>query len=321
MRLLQFTHLHAIQCDRSTLYIYCVLVHVLFSWHRTIPEPPMFTRRQKSSCAENLSPFINNHSELWWHLQAAALSCRVFIWRTIDTKFPPIPVVPHCFQLQEFEGGRRSEGKFRIGGQRGEEDRTISTGKRRALVHSLLTVESSVASGTLAHVAAAIVLLPAFSTVEAGWVGTGQQAVLTVGSLETLLACTHVAVLQILGNVEEVESVTWPTILNLEWKKLVVVSSPTYCASSSVPAGVAVTLLHLQLTVDPCETWQARACVASLARVHTGGAIHTRMVMGAEVEVCGECRVFAYRELSMPVVYKAINGALQREPNSLMLSS
>lgn len=35
--------------------------------------------------------------------------------RTIDTKFPPIPVVPHCFQLQEFEGGRKSEGKFRKG--------------------------------------------------------------------------------------------------------------------------------------------------------------------------------------------------------------
>lgn len=44
----------------------------------------------------------------------------MFIWKTIDTKFPPIPVVPHCFQLQEFEGGEKeSEGKFRKGGEGG----------------------------------------------------------------------------------------------------------------------------------------------------------------------------------------------------------
>ncbi len=122
----------------------------------------------------------------------------MFIWRTIDTKFPPIPVVPHCFQLQEFEGGRKSEGKFRKGGregQRGEEDCTISAGKRRALVHSLLAVESGVAAGTLAHIAAAIVLLPAFAAVETGGVCTRQQAVLTVGALETLGTRAHVATL------------------------------------------------------------------------------------------------------------------------------
>lgn len=123
----------------------------------------------------------------------------MFIWRTIDTKFPVIPVVPLCFQLQEFEGGRKSEGKFRKGGQRGEEDFTISAGKRRALVHSLLAVESGVAARTLAHVAAAIVLLPAFATVETGGVSARQQAVLTVGALEALGTCAHVATFQILG--------------------------------------------------------------------------------------------------------------------------
>lgn len=120
----------------------------------------------------------------------------MFIWRTIDTKFPPIPVVPHCFQLQEFEGGGRERARGsseRGGGQRGEEDCTISAGKRRALVHSLLAVESGVAAGTLAHIAAAIVLLPAFATVETGGVGAGQQAVLTVGALETLGTRAHVA--------------------------------------------------------------------------------------------------------------------------------
>lgn len=103
-------------------------------------------------------------------------------------------------QLQEFAGGGEKErGEVQKGGgQRGEEDCTISTGKRRALVHSLFTVESGVAAGTLTHVAAAIVLLPAFATVETGRVGACQQAVFTVGALKTWGTCTHVATFQIL---------------------------------------------------------------------------------------------------------------------------
>lgn len=97
--------------------------------------------------------------------------------------------------LQEFEGGGNKRGEV----QKGEEDCTISAGKRRALVHSLLAVESGVAAGTLAHVAAAIVLLPALAAVEAGGVGASQQAVLAVGALETLDARAHVAIFQILG--------------------------------------------------------------------------------------------------------------------------
>lgn len=89
---------------------------------------------------------------------------------------------------------------------------TISAGQRRALVHSLLTVESSVAARTLAHVAAAVVLPPALAAVEAGRVGARQQAVLTVGALVTLATGAHVATLQV-------------------------------SALSSVPAGVAITLL------------------------------------------------------------------------------
>lgn len=121
---------------------------------------------------------------------------------TIDTEFPPIPVVPHRFQLQEFERGKRSEGKFKKGGvgggQRGEEGRTISTGQRRALVRSLFTVEACVAVGTLAHVAAAIVLFPALASMETGRVCTGQQAVFTVGALETLGTCARVTRFQVL---------------------------------------------------------------------------------------------------------------------------
>lgn len=47
----------------------------------------------------------------------------------------------------------------------------------------------------------------------------------------------------------------------------------THRAYASVPAGVAVTLLHLQLTVDSSKTRQARARVAALSRVHAGGAV------------------------------------------------
>lgn len=119
----------------------------------------------------------------------------MFTWRTIDTKFPPIPVVPVA---GIGVGGEREVQKKKGGGQRGKEDCTISAGKRRALVHFLLAVEPGVASGTLAHVAAPVVLFLTFPLVEAGRVGTGQQAVLTVGTLKALGTGAHVATLQIL---------------------------------------------------------------------------------------------------------------------------
>lgn len=119
----------------------------------------------------------------------------MFTWRTIDTKFPPIPVVPVA---GIGVGGGKGSSKKGGGGQRGKEDCTISAGKRRALVHFLLAVEPGVASGTLAHVAAPVVLFLTFPLVEAGRVGTGQQAVLTVGTLKALRTGAHVAALQIL---------------------------------------------------------------------------------------------------------------------------
>lgn len=119
----------------------------------------------------------------------------MFTWRTIDTKFPPIPVVPVA---GIGVGGGKGSSEKKGGGQRGKEDCTISAGKRRALVHFLLAVEPGVASGTLAHVAAPVVLFLTFPLVEAGRVGTGQQAVLTVGTLKALGTGAHVAPLQIL---------------------------------------------------------------------------------------------------------------------------
>lgn len=61
----------------------------------------------------------------------------------------------------------------------------------------------------------------------------------------------------------------------------------TYSANAFISAGFAVTLLHLQLTVNPREPWQASTRIAALSCVHAGGAIHTWMVMGAEVKICG----------------------------------
>lgn len=84
------------------------------------------------------------------------------------------------------------------GVKRGEEGRTVSAGKRRALVHSLLAVEPRVAAGTLAHVAAPVVLLPAFAAVETRRVGARQQAVLAVGALEAVGTRALVATVQIL---------------------------------------------------------------------------------------------------------------------------
>lgn len=178
--------------------------HLYCSLNRTIFElPSVYNKTETELCLYVCPTFINNCSELWWHLQAAVRSCRMFTRRTIDTKFPTIPVVPHCFQLQEFErrGGLRrgsSERNRGSGCERGEEDRTISAGKRRALVHPLLTVESSVAWGTLAHVAATIVFLPAFPTVETWRVGACQQVVFAVGAFETLGTCAHIAAIQVL---------------------------------------------------------------------------------------------------------------------------
>lgn len=67
---------------------------------------------------------------------------------------------------------------------------------------------------------------------------------------------------------------------------------PTHRAFGSVAARVAVALLHLQLTVDPREAWQTGARVAALPRVHAGGAVHTGMVMGAEVQIWGGDKSF-----------------------------
>lgn len=126
----------------------------------------------------------------------------MFTLRTIDTEFPPIPVVPQRFQ-SELEGGEKEQGEVQekgVGLRRG--GRTVGAGKRRALVHSLLAVQAGVAAGAFAHVAAAVFLLPALATVETGGVGARQQAVLTVGALKTLGARAHITTFQILGEIE-----------------------------------------------------------------------------------------------------------------------
>lgn len=93
---------------------------------------------------------------------------------------------------------RGSSKRDREGRKKGEEGRTISAGKRRAFIHPLLTVEASVARGTLTHVAAPTVFLPAFTAVETWRVSACQQVVFAVGALEALRTCAHVAAFQVL---------------------------------------------------------------------------------------------------------------------------
>lgn len=95
-------------------------------------------------------------------------------------------------------GGIKGKSRVGQGGLGWRKSRTISARKRGALVHPLLAVASGVAKGTLAHVAAAVVLLPALAAVEARLVGARQLAVLAVGALEARRARAHVAALQIL---------------------------------------------------------------------------------------------------------------------------
>lgn len=59
----------------------------------------------------------------------------------------------------------------------------------------------------------------------------------------------------------------------------------TYITTSSVLAGVAVTLVGFQLTVGSSEAGSAGAGVAALARVGAGCTVGTGLVVGAVVEV------------------------------------
>lgn len=131
---------------------------------------------------------------------------------------------------------------------------TIGTWQGCAFVHPLLTVEACVTFGAVTRVATAIVLFMALATLEAWHICTGKQAVFTVRSLKVRQAGAHVAIIQL-------RTVAF------------------------VPAGVAVTLPHLQLTVDPSVPWHTCAGVAALARVHACGSILTRLVVGAEVQI------------------------------------
>lgn len=131
---------------------------------------------------------------------------------------------------------------------------TVVAGQRGALVDLLLTVEAGVAARTVAPVAPPPVALRAAAAVETGRVGARQQAVLAVGAFETRRTGALVAPLQVR-------------------------------AGGSVATGPAVTLLHEQLTVGASEAWEAGAGVAALPCVHAGGAVLTRLVVGAEVQV------------------------------------
>lgn len=56
-------------------------------------------------------------------------------------------------------------------------------------------------------------------------------------------------------------------------------------AQASIPTGLAVALPDLSVTRVPCEARLAGTGVAPLARVHTGGPVTTRLVMGTIVQI------------------------------------
>lgn len=129
----------------------------------------------------------------------------------------------------------------------------ISTRFVAAAVQSLLTVGSSKGWGTAADVATSEFFLTRPS-VKAGVIRTRHCNDLTVLPIESLRTCAGVIILQIV-------------------------------ATATILAGVAITLVNLQLTVCAPISWPAGAGIASLSGVGAGGAISTGFVVGAVVEV------------------------------------
>lgn len=131
---------------------------------------------------------------------------------------------------------------------------TIGALQRGTFIHFLLTVESSIASWTLAHVTMSIIPLFALATMEAGGIFAGQHPVFTVCPFKPLWACTPIAILRL-------------------------------HAVASVATGLVVTLPDLRVAVYSSEAWQAGAGVAALACVHTRSPVGTGFVMGAVVQI------------------------------------
>lgn len=62
----------------------------------------------------------------------------------------------------------------------------------------------------------------------------------------------------------------------------------THLAMTSILAWAAVTLSHLQLTVDPGVARPTGAGVTALTCIHTCGSIHTWFVVCAKIQICFE---------------------------------
>lgn len=76
--------------------------------------------------------------------------------------------------------------------------RTVGTRQSRAFVHSSFAVQTRVASGTVARVAAPVVFLVASASVKARGVRAGEQTVFTVSSLKARQAGADIAFVKIL---------------------------------------------------------------------------------------------------------------------------
>ncbi len=76
-----------------------------------------------------------------------------------------------------------------------------------------------------------------------------------------------------------------PDCLYINMVLIINIRAWTYVATATILAGVAITLINLQLTVCASISWSAGAGIAALSGVGAGGAISTGFVVGAVVEV------------------------------------
>lgn len=161
--------------------------------------------------------------------------------------------------------------------------RTISTGVAAAFVMSLLTVGAHEPGWTAAAVTTGRVF-HAGSTIKTRVVRTRHSTDLAVLPIEALRTHAQIVVHQILEKKRgEKVNVSW------SHKNFAVVCKfdlLTHFAAAAVLAGVAVTLVGLNLAVFAREAGSAGAGVAALPSVGAGGIVLTWLVVGAVVKVC-----------------------------------
>lgn len=166
---------------------------------------------------------------------------------------------------------------------------TVSAGIAVAFAVPLLAVGAREAAGAVAHVAARHLLL-AGAAVETGVVGAGHGAGLAVLTVEALRTGAGVPVHQVLEQRRRVRTASGHPPDSPSTSRGGAGGGATHLAAAAILAGVAVALVGLDLAVDAGEAGLAGAGVAALPRVGARGLVLARLVIGAVVQVCRQCR-------------------------------